>query len=84
MLTQELLDAIEREAPATPARVLRMHAATIRAGLERPLAPALRAAAEALLMKLDHLERNDRVDITRPLAYLAPSLLVLPPLAAAA
>ncbi|ARN20763.1 hypothetical protein [Piscinibacter gummiphilus] len=84
MLTQEMLDTIERDAAATPARVLRMHATTIRADLARAHAPALRAAAEALLLKLDHLERCDRVATAGPLAYLSPSLLVLPPLAAAA
>jgi len=84
MLTQELLDMIERDAPATPSRVLSIHASTIRAGLAWSLAPPLRAAAEALLLKLDHLARCDRVAMAGPPVYLAPSLLLLPTLAAAA
>ena len=83
MLTQELLDQIEREAAATPARVLRLHAATLREGLASLPAP-LRAATEALLMKLDHLERCDRVPTATSFEYLAPTLRVLSPMAAAA
>lgn len=84
MLTQELLDQMERDAPATPARVLRLHATTIRDGLASPLPPPLRQAAEALLLKLDHLERCDRVAPAGGFEFLAPSLMILPPLAAAA
>ena len=56
MLTQELLDTIERDAPATPARGLRLHRAMLKAELARPHTPALRAATTALLLKLEHLE----------------------------
>jgi hypothetical protein len=84
MLTQELLNHMERDAPATPARGLRRHATTIREGLASPLPPGVRQAAEALLLKLDHLERCDRVAHAGAMEFLAPSLTILQPLAAAA
>ncbi|MGE5864080.1 MAG: hypothetical protein ACM32J_03190 [Rhizobacter sp.] len=84
MLTQELLDTIERDAPATPARGLRLHRAMLKAELARPHTPALRAATTALLLKLEHLERCESVASDVPSGYLAPHLIVLPQLSVAA
>lgn len=84
MLTQELLDTIERDAPLTPARGLRLHRARLTAELAEAQPPALRAATLALLLKLEHLERCESVAVGVAGGYLAPNLTVLPQLSVAA
>lgn len=76
MLTLEHLNAVDRDALAAPAGWLLRQASDIRAGLHE-LDGELLQFAQALLIKLEHLESNDRAlpaDDAEPV-YLAPGLI---------
>lgn len=77
MLTIDLLNAVDRDALGAPAGWLREQASDIRKGLQE-LEGELLQFALALLVKLEHLERDARALPAEPHEpiYLAPGLIL--------
>jgi hypothetical protein len=85
MITHEQLADIEAKSTIAPPSLLRLHANEVRCALGS-LTGELRSHAEALLLKLEHLEHDGQAELSSSaaLGYLAPGLTLGAPLQAAA